>query len=351
MSLDALTLIKPSTFEIEEDLANSNIVHFTINPLERGFGITIGNALRRILLSSLPGDAIVSCKIDNVMHEFSTLTGVKEDVCNIILNLKNIVLSLNPEITSKMISVKAVGPCELKASALEVDNDVTVLNKDFTICTIEQGMEFVIHLDIRRDRGYLPARMEKSKDDFTTNDIGHILIDAVFSPIKRVTYDVSPSRSDDASNYNKDKLVLSIETNGTIEPRKALSIAASILRNQLEVFVDKATLAIEESDAAKKEEHQEEDSSFNKYLLCKIEDLELSVRSQNCLKCENVVYVGDLVQKSEMEMLKTPNFGKKSLNEIKQVLMGMGLHLGMNIPNWPPENLTTLSKGINDSSY
>ncbi|CAK8163266.1 RNA polymerase subunit alpha [Candidatus Xenohaliotis californiensis] len=348
MSLDALTIVKPSTFDIEIDSNNKNLAHFVVNPLERGFGVTLGNSLRRVLLSSLSGDAIVSCTIDGVSHEFSVIAGVKEDVCNIILNLKNITLMLAAGLTSKSISVKVVGPVILKAGDLEIDDDITVLNKDSTICSIEREIDFSLHIEVKKGKGYLPARLAKIDDTFTLEGLGCMLIDASFSPIISVTYDVQPSGS---AIYDKDKLTLTLETNGTIDPKKALGIAASILRNQMEVFIDTTILIDDQIEPMAVEEKNSNELPFNKYLLCKIEDLELSVRSQNCLKCEDVVYVGDLVQKTEAEMLKTPNFGKKSLNEIKQVLMGMGLSLGMKIAEWPPENLSVLSKNMSDSSY
>lgn len=279
------------------------------------------------------------------MHEFSAVAGIKEDICDVILNLKDVVLQLGVGVSSKTIHINLVGPSEFRAVALEVDDEIKVINKDLLICTLESDVDLNMHLEIRRGVGYVPAVLHSPQK----KELGKMLIDAVYSPITRVSYNVSNSRVGNVTDY--DKLVLSVETNGSIAPQKAVDMASAILRDQLEVFMNISDTTDDDFKVSDSDNVVDNGLSFDKCLLYKIEDLELSVRSQNCLKCEDIVYVGDLVQKTEVEMLKTPNFGKKSLNEIKQVLANMGLGLGMEVVNWPPENIAALSNKVSDSSY
>ena len=353
-NLSGISLTKPNVFKVVPDQHNPNIADVVVEPLERGYGVTIGNALRRVMLSSLPGSGIVSCKIGGQFHEFTCVNGVKEDIYDIVLNLKDVVIVLDG-VSSKKITLSVDGPCKITAGMLEVDEEVRVINKDSVICTVESDIPFSMTVEVKKGYGYAVAPTTSSSSASLMSgvagyqkELGLIAIDTVFSPVLRVMSRVENSRVGNVVDY--DKLVLTIETNGTITPRDAVDIAALILKSQLDIFV----LPREGSDSMDSVDSgaDEEDMlPFDKGLLYKIEDLELSVRSQNCLKCENIVYVGDLVQKTEGEMLKTPNFGKKSLNEIKTVLANMGLRFDMSVNGWPPENISVLSKKINDSSY
>ncbi len=327
-------LIKPSKIQIEAKGDQSRKANIIVEPLERGFGLTLGNALRRVLLSSLQGAAIVGMKAEGVVHEFSSLEGVREDVTDIVLNLKAVVVKLEGA-ERKRINVDIEGPCEVTAGMLEANSDVEILNKDLVICTLSKGARLKAEFFVSTGKGYVPAAQNRPADA----PIGYIPIDALYSPITKVTYKIEDSRVGQVTDY--DKLELDIVTDGTIDPETAVGFAARILQDQLQLFI-----SFEEVEEVQQEE--EEQLSFDRNLLRKVDELELSVRSQNCLKNDNVVYIGDLVQKSEAEMLRTPNFGRKSLNEIKEVLANMGLRFGMQIEGWPPENIEDLAKRFED---
>lgn len=318
------SLIKPKNFIADKDNATNSYGKFVVEPLERGYGFTLGNSLRRILLSSLQGTAIVTVKIENIFHEFSTIPDVKEDGTEIVLNLKEIDISLD-EGQKKTVFIKKNGPCVVLAGDIECDSSVRVLNPSQYICTVSKGGTFNAELTIKRGRGYVSASSVK-QDEYP---LGTILIDALFSPIKKVNCNVSDSRVGQKTDY--DKLSIEIWTDGSILPEDALGIAAKIIKDQISVFInfpDDMEPEIPEPD--------EIDDAFNKNLLRPVEELELSVRSSNCLSAANIKLIGDLAQKTESEMLKTKNFGRKSLKEIKEILGEMGLSLGIKLKNWPP---------------
>jgi len=318
---------------------------FVAEPLERGFGLTLGNALRRVLLSSLQGAAVTSIKIENVLHEFSSLAGVREDVTDIVLNVKQIAIRMQGE-GPKRLQLSATGPGEVKAGDIAVSGDIEVLNKDLVICHLDEGATLNVELTAVIGKGYVPATANRPADA----PIGLIPVDALYSPVRQVSYKVDPTRVGQDLDY--DKLTLTIETDGTVSPEDAVGYAGRILQDQLALFVhfDDSTLpraaATGTQVAAPQSEGQGDTAQINRYLLKKVDELELSVRSANCLKNDNIIYIGDLVQKTEAEMLRTPNFGRKSLNEIKEVLSSMGLRLGMDIPGWPPENIEEMAKKL-----
>jgi DNA-directed RNA polymerase subunit alpha len=326
------SLIKPSKliYEVVRDHNDSNVAKIIAEPLERGFGLTIGNALRRVLLSSLQGAAITSIKIPGVVHEFSAISGVKEDLCEIVLNLKSVAIRMH-HAEKKTVKLKAVGPCVVTAGMIEGTHDIEVLNHAHALCTLAKGAELEIELTCEVGRGYVPVSAEKSGE----LSIGVIPIDALFNPVKRVAYHVENTRVGQVTNY--DKLIMEIETNGSITPEMAIALAARILQDQLQLFVTF------EEEVEEKQDKLEE-LPFDPILLKKVNELDLSVRSQNCLNNDNIVYIGDLVMREESKMLQTPNFGRKSLNEIKAVLAQHGLKFGMDIKGWPPENVEELSK-------
>lgn len=328
------SLIKPSKLVVNKDGGDINISKIVIEPLENGFGLTIGNALRRILLSSLQGSAITSVKIPGVVHEFSAIPGVKEDVVDVILNLKSVVVKMHVA-DKKTLRLSAVGPCEVTAGMIESNHDVEILNPDYVICTLARGSTLEMELVVETGKGYVPAQHSKEKEI----PIGVILMDALFSPVKSVAYKVENTRVGQVTDY--DKLILTVETDGSITPEMAVALAARIMQDQLQLFI-----TFDEVEEEKEE--QIEELPFNPVLLKKVDELELSVRSQNCLKNDNIVYIGDLVSKTEGEMLKTPNFGRKSLNEIKEILSSFNLKFGMDIDGWPPENLENLAKKYED---
>ncbi len=304
-------------------------------PLERGFGLTLGNALRRVLLSSLQGAAVTAVHIEGVLHEFSSIPGVREDVTDIVLNIKQVALRMSGD-GPKRMRLKAQGPGEVKAGQIEAGHDIEILNPDLVLCTLDQGANLAIEFTVNTGKGYIAASQNRPEDA----PIGLIPVDAIFSPVRKVSYKVENSRVGQVTDY--DRLSLQIETNGAMTPEDSVAIAARILQDQLQLFIN-----FEEPTAVMAEERTSE-PPFNRNLLRKVDELELSVRSANCLKNDNIVYIGDLVQKTEAEMLRTPNFGRKSLNEIKEVLAQMGLHLGMEIPNWPPENIEELAKRLDE---
>jgi DNA-directed RNA polymerase subunit alpha len=321
-------LIKPYRLQISgiECVANKRMATVVAEPLERGFGMTLGNALRRVLLSSLKGAAVTSIRIDGVLHEFSTISGVSEDVTDIILNVKSMPLKLESDSPKKM-KINVTGPCEVTAGMFELGSEIEVLNSDHHICTVSKDVTFCMEMSVSRGCGYVPGpqnRMENAP-------VGTLFIDSIFNPVKKVAYRVENTRVGHATDY--DKLILDVETDGSISPEDAVAVSARLLQDQLQKFVnfeeDSNEVHVEEKDQA---------LPFNPNLLRKVDDLELSVRSMNCLKGDNVVYIGDLVQKTENDMLRTPNFGRKSLNEIKEVLAQMGLYLGMPVNGWPLES-------------
>ena len=307
-----------------------------VEPLERGFGMTLGNALRRILLSSLQGAAVTALQIDGVLHEFSSIPGVREDVTDIILNIKSLALRMHIE-GPRRVRLRAEGPGEVRAGQIETSSDLEIMNPDLVICNLDHGARLNMEMTVNTGKGYIPASAFRKED----TPIGLIPVDALFSPVRKVSYKVENSRVGQVTDY--DKLSLTVETNGAISPEDAVAIAARILQDQLQLFIN-----FEEPRATPPQETATGEIPFNRNLLRKVDELELSVRSANCLKNDNIVYIGDLVQKTESEMLRTPNFGRKSLNEIKEVLAQMGLSLGMQIPNWPPENIEELAKKLEE---
>ncbi len=333
-------LIKPYKLQHEE-LKDSvmevthKIGEFVAEPLERGFGVTLGNALRRVLLSSLKGAAVTSIRIDGVLHEFSAVSGVSEDITDIILNVKAMPLKMTADSPRKMrISVK--GPCEIKAGMFELGSEITVLDPEHHICTVGEGVTFNMEMNVSVGRGYVPGTQNRIE----SAPVGTLFIDSIFNPVKKVSYKVENTRVGQDTDY--DKLIVLVETNGSINPEDAIAMSAKILQDQLQKFINF------EDEIDDLDEAMEQPLPFNPNLLRKVDDLELSVRSMNCLKSDNIVYIGDLVQKTEGEMLRTPNFGRKSLNEIKEVLSQMGLYLGMHVTGCPLENMEDAAKRAHD---
>jgi len=312
---------------IKVEAKSSTRSQVTLEPLERGFGHTLGNALRRILLSSMPGTAITEAEIDGVLHEYSDIEGVREDVIEILLNLKGVALVMTGKEEAELTLVKK-GPGPVLAGDIQVDHDVEIRNPDHLICNLNASGEINMRLTATLGRGYSPADSRQDPDD-ETRAIGRLQLDASFSPVHRVAYTVESARVEQRTDL--DKLVLDLETNGTIDPEEAIRRASTILQQQLAVFVDLESESESESFI--------EEDEIDPILLRPVDDLELTVRSANCLKAENIYYIGDLVQRTEVELLKTPNLGKKSLTEIKDVLASRGLSLGMRPDNWPPASL------------
>ncbi len=328
-------LIKPSKLKISGGLDPERTAQVVAEPLERGFGMTLGNALRRILLSSLQGAAITSVHIDGVLHEFSSIAGVREDVTDTVLNIKEIAIRQHADGVKRMV-LKKEGPSVVTAGDIEAGADVDILNPDHVICNLDEGASIRMEFTTETGKGYVPAERNRPDDA----PIGLIPVDSLFSPVRKVSYRVENTREGQVLDF--DKLTIDVETDGSIRPDDAVALAARILQDQLAIFVN-----FEEPQKEVVEDHQPE-LEFNAALLKKVDELELSVRSANCLKNDNIVYIGDLIQKTEAEMLRTPNFGRKSLNEIKEVLAGMGLHLGMEVSSWPPENIEELAKRFED---
>jgi DNA-directed RNA polymerase subunit alpha len=328
-------LIKPNKLEIAPGRQRNRVATLVAEPLERGFGMTLGNALRRVLLSSLQGSAITTVHIDGVLHEFSSIPGVREDVTDIILNIKEIALRLHSDGVKRMV-LKKEGPGAAKASDIEASSEVEILNPDHVICTLDQGASIRMEFTAAMGKGYIPAERNRPDDA----PIGLIPVDSLYSPVKKVSYRVENTREGQILDY--DKLTMTVETDGSVTAEDAVALAARILQDQLAVFINF------EEPKKPTEEAKHPELAFNAALLKKVDELELSVRSANCLKNDNIVYIGDLIQKTEAEMLRTPNFGRKSLNEIKEVLASMGLHLGMEVPNWPPDNIEDLAKRFED---
>ncbi|MBM3521128.1 MAG: DNA-directed RNA polymerase subunit alpha [Alphaproteobacteria bacterium] len=324
-------LIRPAKLDVQSGRDRRRVATVMAEPLERGFGTTLGNALRRILLSSLQGAAVTSVHIDNVLHEFSSIAGVREDVTDIVLNIKEIAISMQSE-GPKRLTLRKEGPGVVRAGDIQASGDIIILNPEHVICTLDEGAQVRMEFTVSTGKGYVSSERNRPEDA----PIGLIPVDSIYSPVKRVSYKVENTREGQILDY--DKLVMTVETDGSMTPEDAVAYAARILQDQLSVFINFA----EPSKVIAEEARPE--LEFNAALLKKVDELELSVRSANCLKNDNIVYIGDLIQKTEAEMLRTPNFGRKSLNEIKEVLAQMGLHLGMEVPNWPPENIEELAK-------
>ncbi len=324
-------LIRPTKLEVTPGRDPEREATIVAEPLERGYGMTLGNALRRVLLSSLQGAAVTSIHIDGVLHEFSSIPGVREDVTDIVLNVKDIVFRMHAD-GPKRVRLHKQGPGVVTAGDIEETADVEVLNKDHVICTLGEDVELRMELTVNTGKGYVPAEQNRPSDA----PIGLIPVDSLYSPVRRVSYSVENTREGQVLNY--DRLIMKVETDGSILPEDAVAYAARILQDQLQIFINF------EEQVTEQQEEKEPELAFNPALLKRVDELELSVRSANCLKNDNIVYIGDLIQKTEAEMLRTPNFGRKSLNEIKEVLAQMGLHLGMEVPNWPPENIEELAK-------
>jgi DNA-directed RNA polymerase subunit alpha len=328
-------MIKPTKLDIQlsEDKTKAKII---AEPLEKGYGLTLGNSLRRILLSSIRGSAVTAVQIDGVLHEFTSIKGVREDVTDIVLNIKSLALKAQTEVPKKLV-LDVKGPGEIKANKITESSDIEILNPDLIICHLDENTKFHMELTVNSGKGYVSAELNKPEDP----PLGLIAIDALFSPVKKVSYSISTAREGKALDY--DKLTMEIETNGSISAEDAVAYAARIFQDQLSMFINfndpKEVITQEKAT----------EPEFNRNLLRKVDELELSVRSMNCLKNDNIIYIGDLVQKTEGEMLRTPNFGRKSLNEIKEVLSGMSLYLGMEIPNWPPDNIAEMSKKLEEA--
>ena len=325
MQISLADFLTPQVIQVDEfDKCHSKVV---LEPLERGFGHTLGNALRRILLSSMPGCAVEEVEIDGVVHEYSTIEGVQEDVIEIILNLKGLAVILNGK-DEVVLNLNKSGKGPVTAGDITLEQDVEIVNPEHLICNLNENGAINMHIKIGVGRGYVPVDSRISADD-ETRAVGKLMLDASYTPVNRVTYSVENARVEQRTDL--DKLILELETNGTIDPEEAIRQAATILQHQLGVFVDL------QNDSIKEPEEQED--KIDPILLRPVDDLELTVRSANCLKAENIYYIGDLIQRTEVELLKPPNLGKKSLTEIKDVLASKGLSLGLRLENWPPSSL------------
>ena len=328
-------LIKPSKLEVTPEGDGSRYARIVAEPLERGYGMTLGNALRRILLSSLQGAAVTSMQINGVLHEFSSLQGVREDITDIVLNVKLLALRMHGE-GPKRMTLTASGPGEVTAAQIQAGHGIQIVDPSVVICTLDENARIDMEFTVEAGKGYVPAAQNRPEDA----PIGLIPVDALYSPVRKVAYKVDNTRVGQVTDY--DKLTMRVETNGTVSPEDSIALAARILQDQLQLFIN-----FEEPRELPRAEEAVE-PEFNPNLLRKVDELELSVRSANCLKNDNIIYIGDLVQYSEAEMLRTPNFGRKSLNEIKDVLAGMGLYLGMELIDWPPENIEELAKRLDE---
>ena len=319
MQTSVIDLLVPSDIKVDDE--GINVSKVTLEPLERGFGHTLGNALRRILLSSMPGAAVTDATIDGVAHEYSTIEGVREDVIDILLNLKDLPVKII-EGTSATLELDIAGPCEVSAASFQVPGNVELVDADHHIATIVDKVSLKMSVTVKTGRGYEPADARDEED----TSIGALKVDASFSPVRRVAYSIDNARFEKRTDL--DKLIIELETDGTIDPKMAIEHCATILQQQLASFVD--------LDAIAEQEAKKDQNDFDPLLLRSIEELELTVRSTNCLKAESIFLIGDLIHRSEFDLLKTPNLGKKSLNEIKDVLASKGLSLGMVVENWPP---------------
>ena len=330
------SLIKPRKLNVKSN-EDKSITTAIAEPLEKGYALTIGNSLRRILLSSIQGSAVTALQIDGVLHEFSSIKGVREDVTDIVLNVKSLSLKVMSDGPKKLI-LDVTGPGEIKARDIQPNSEVLILNPDLVLCHLDENTKFHMELIANTGKGYRAAEKNKIED----SPLGLITIDALFSPVKKVSYSIENAREGKSLDY--DRLIMNVETDGSVTAEDALAYAARIYQDQLSLFIN-----FDEPKTIEKKPTVVE-PEFNKNLLKKVDELELSVRSMNCLKNDNIIYIGDLVQKTEPEMLRTPNFGRKSLNEIKEVLNSMSLYLGMEIPNWPPDNIAELSKKLEENT-
>ena len=319
MQTSVIDLLVPT--EIQVDDTSSTLSKVTLEPLERGFGHTLGNALRRILLSSMPGAAVTDVVIDGITHEYSTIEGVREDVINILLNIKEMPVKVIEGDTAEIV-LDVTGPCDVLASSFEVPGNVELVDQDFHVASIIDKVNLKMTLTVKTGRGYEPADLRDDEERI----VGGLRVDASFSPVKRVSYTVDNARFEKRTDL--DKLLIELETDGTVDPKMAIEHAATIFQQQLSAFVD--------LDAIAEQEAKKDQNDFDPLLLRSIEELELTVRSTNCLKAESIFLIGDLIHRSEFDLLKTPNLGKKSLNEIKDVLASKNLSLGMTVENWPP---------------
>ena len=319
MQTSVIDLLVPT--EIQVDDISPTLSKVTLEPLERGFGHTLGNALRRILLSSMPGAAVTDVVIDGITHEYSTIEGVREDVIDILLNIKDMPVKVIEGDTAEIV-LDVTGPCDVLASSFEVPGNVELVDQDFHVASIIDKVNLKMTLTVKTGRGYEPADLRDDEDRV----VGGLKVDASYSPVKRVSYNVDNARFEKRTDL--DKLLIELETNGTLDPKMAIEHAATIFQQQLSSFVD--------LDAIAEQEAKKDQNDFDPLLLRSIEELELTVRSTNCLKAESIFLIGDLIHRSEFDLLKTPNLGKKSLNEIKDVLASKNLSLGMTVENWPP---------------
>lgn len=320
-------LIKPRKLEVDADSLTQTYGKFVAEPLERGFGTTLGNSVRRVLLNSLQGAAITSIKIEGVEHEFTTIPEVSEDVTDIVLNLKEVLLRMHTN-EAKTIRIEVEGPKEVKAGDIIADDQIEILNPGHHICTIAEGGKLRMEMSCRRGRGYVPAMNNKVQGA----PLGTIPVDSLFSPVRKVNYQVTNARVGQQTDY--DKLSLEVWTDGSVTPQDAVAFAAKIIKEQLTVFIN-----FDETEEPVLVESPREETKLNENLFRSVDELELSVRSANCLQQANIKTIGDLVQRTEAEMLKTKNFGRKSLKEIKEILAEMGLSLGMKLENWPPKTM------------
>lgn len=319
MQTSVIDLLVPTDIQVDD--ISPTLSKVTLEPLERGFGHTLGNALRRILLSSMPGAAVTDVVIDGISHEYSTIEGVREDVIDILLNIKDMPVKVIEGDTAEIV-LDVTGPCEVLASSFEVPGNVELVDQDFHVASIIDKVNLKMTLTVKTGRGYEPADLRDDEDRV----VGGLKVDASYSPVKRVSYNVDNARFEKRTDL--DKLLIELETDGTLDPKMAIEHSATILQQQLAAFVD--------LDAIAEQEAKKEQNDFDPLLLRSIEELELTVRSTNCLKAESIFLIGDLIHKTEFDLLKTPNLGKKSLNEIKDVLASKELSLGMNVENWPP---------------
>jgi DNA-directed RNA polymerase subunit alpha len=326
-------LLKPKLVDVVSHTANHSRI--VIEPLERGFGHSLGNALRRVMLSSIPGCAVTEVEIDGVLHEYTTIDGVQEDVIDILLNLKQLAVILHSK-DEAVLSLNKSGAGVVTAADITLPHNVEIVNPELVIAHSTQAGQLNVKIKVERGRGYMSASAKKELVDSSVA-VGVLMVDAAFSPVVKVAYHVESTRVEQRTNL--DRLVIELETNGTVDPEETIKLAATILHDQLSVFVD-----FEKVNEQVAEEMVVEEQAFDPVLLRPVDDLELTVRSANCLKAENIFYIGDLIQRTEVELLKTPNLGKKSLTEIKDILAIKGLSLGMRLENWPPENLADQSQ-------
>lgn len=329
------SLIRPYKLDVSPENDESRRAQIIAEPLERGFGLTLGNALRRVLLSSLQGTAIIGVQVEGVQHEFSPIPGAREDMTDLILNLKMVPVQSTSD-APKKVKIDVQGPSVVTSADIQESAGITVLDKDVILCHLDEGASLSMELTIANGKGYIPSAKLRSDED----PLGYITIDALYSPIRKVSYKIENARVGQITDY--DRLILDVETDGSVTPKDSVALAARILQDQLANFVNFEDPEEEEVDEI------QSNLPFNKNLLKKVDELELSVRSANCLKTENILYIGDLVQKTETELLRTPNFGRKSLNEIREVLSRMGLELGISVEGWPPENIEDLARKVDE---